>query len=659
MPITINAPNGDFVDFPDGTSNAVIEAAMAKNYPSSIKQPEKKPTNYGRLLAQGLGGALGGVAAVPPSIFLGAPTMGLGAIATEAAGIGLGSGIAGQGYDYLSSFFDKEKPKPFKETAVNAVKEVGEAAAFGPVGRTAGAALGAGFSGALQGGKYVYNQIIDSKKPKLLAEALLNKIVKTGEDTAAAAGKRRMGAEQSLAEANAGIENLPVNAPKPEPTRVGQATEQTSTIGVPVQKAISGTRESAAKLLIKTNNLLRNIQNEIVKRNENKGIEMVNQPSFKAFSEKANNVINWLTQRKSRPDDSVLATYKELNRRLQPRTVELTVKEAEEAVSNGIPIRRIEQIENPTVKDLVFKSGKPTLPEVKYVRDVKPTFENVDDARRFLGEVFNKEHKGYGAIKGQEQKDLYSLFNQMQEEFAGQAHPRLQQNYANLKAAKDSLEGGIGSKILSEDPAVALEKVLSNTGEQTYNSLVKAVGSERIAKKALSDTIASKMTGKNYDETVKIYNKFKQMLFDPKLSDLKIRVEKHLADVADNARAGIETEAKKLDFGQTVAKSTKEAKTASRLERISTNRVAEIIAEKNPKIAVQKSMSYLKKLADRNEISQTQYNDFLKQANDIDFAKPEATKRAVDRFLQTIAALGVGAGTVSAGTSAYRAYNVE
>jgi len=649
--------DGQIISVPDDATPKEIDQ-IANDYESlkpDIKTPEEKPTNYGRLLAQGLGGALGGVAAVPASIVLGAPTMGLGAIATEAAGIGLGSGIAGQGYDYLSSFFDKEKPKPFEETAVNAVKEVGENAAFGPVGRTAGAALGAGLSGAFKGGKYVYNKIIDSEKPKLLAKALLNKIVKTGENTAAAAAERRIAAEKLGAEAESNIKNLPVNAPKPEPTRVGQATEQTSTIGVPVQKAIIGTREAADKQLIETDKPLRGALNKIVENRESDGLEIINTPSFKEFKDQTDSVINWATKKKTEPDINVKKVYALLKEQLYPRTIELTKDGAEEAVRNGLKIRKIE----PDIKKLVEKNGVLTLPEVKYVRDVKPTFEKIDIVRKYLGQVFKGEVKGYGAIEDIEKQKIYNVLDKMEKEFAGKIFGKVQKNYSEGLNKIKSLEGGIGSKALAEDPTVVVEKVLSGTGEKTYNSLVNAAGSERIARKALSDTIASAMTGKNYKQTTAIYNKFKQTLFDPKLSDLKIRVEKHLVDLADNERAGIETAGKKLDFGKTIEQATKEARTAGRLERISTNRVAEIIAEKEPRVAVQKSMSYLKKLADRNEISQTQYNDFLKQANQIDFAKPEATKRAVDRFLQTIAALGVGAGTVSAGTSAYRAYNAE
>lgn len=39
MPVQIKAPNGDIINFPDGTSDATIEAAMAKEYPSSVKAP--------------------------------------------------------------------------------------------------------------------------------------------------------------------------------------------------------------------------------------------------------------------------------------------------------------------------------------------------------------------------------------------------------------------------------------------------------------------------------------------------------------------------------------------------------------------------------------------------------------------------------------------
>jgi (p)ppGpp synthase/HD superfamily hydrolase len=130
-----------------------------------------------------------------------------------------------------------------------------------------------------------------------------------------------------------------------------------------------------------------------------------------------------------------------------------------------------------------------------------------------------------------------------------------------------------------------------------------------------------------------------------------MRVDKHLVDLADNARAGIKTEAKKLEFGQTVAKSKKQIESETQKELLNTNRISGIIAEPDPKTALKNSMSYLKTLADNGEISNEQYVNFLNQANQIDFAKPEAARRALKNISIAVAG-AAGAGAI--GTSILR-----
>ena len=75
-------------------------------------QGEEKPTNWGRMGATTVGGILGGIAAAPAAGLASVPTMGVGGVATEIAGVGLGAGIGGQAYDFFEAMLRDKDSSP-------------------------------------------------------------------------------------------------------------------------------------------------------------------------------------------------------------------------------------------------------------------------------------------------------------------------------------------------------------------------------------------------------------------------------------------------------------------------------------------------------------------------------------------------------------------
>jgi len=116
--------------------------------PSEIPAARRNPvTEYlagprGRELATLGGGFLGGLIAVPAALAASVPTAGLGGIATEAAGVGLGAGIGGQAYDLTKNALAPKKPASPLATAKTVAQDVGVNALGTVGGQVVGKGLG-------------------------------------------------------------------------------------------------------------------------------------------------------------------------------------------------------------------------------------------------------------------------------------------------------------------------------------------------------------------------------------------------------------------------------------------------------------------------------------------------------------------------------------
>jgi len=123
---TVAAPEPASSEIPAARRNAVVDY---------ISGPR------GRELATLGGGVLGGVIAAPAALAASVPTAGLGGIATEAAGVGLGAGIGGQIYDIAKNALAPKKSASPLATAKTVAQDVG-VNALGTVG---GQVVGKGF----------------------------------------------------------------------------------------------------------------------------------------------------------------------------------------------------------------------------------------------------------------------------------------------------------------------------------------------------------------------------------------------------------------------------------------------------------------------------------------------------------------------------------
>jgi hypothetical protein len=131
------------------SGNTKDAARLAQMY-TDAKAKEAKPSfadqaidygkRHGREIATLAGGTIGGLVAAPFAGLASIPTMGLGGVAIEAGGVGLGAGIGGQAYDILAQRMGWEKPQTFMQQTTNVVKDVAGNAIGVPAGRVISAA---------------------------------------------------------------------------------------------------------------------------------------------------------------------------------------------------------------------------------------------------------------------------------------------------------------------------------------------------------------------------------------------------------------------------------------------------------------------------------------------------------------------------------------
>ena len=139
-----------YADMPEEQFKAKIGMPAKKSQPVQRAQTTAdKWRDTGRALATGAGGIIGGVLAAPEAGVAAIPTLGIGGIATEAAGVGLGAGLGGQLYDWATQQSGVAPRTTLTEQAKRAAMDVPEGAA----GVMGGRVLEAGLGGAVSAGK--------------------------------------------------------------------------------------------------------------------------------------------------------------------------------------------------------------------------------------------------------------------------------------------------------------------------------------------------------------------------------------------------------------------------------------------------------------------------------------------------------------------------
>ena len=273
---------------------------------------------------------------------------------------------------------------------------------------------------------------------------------------------------------------------------------------------------------------LRKAQQDIVKENESKGITLDAMPSYRAVDQltKPFDVATSPTIVKT-TDPGVLSFYKRIRDSVLNKTYELSPSQAAIAKNLGYKVQEIP----PTTEGA----------EPRFFRTFNSSFEALDDARRFVGEVFKNPPEGYGAVKGIKEQNMYELLSKLQQEYVGAAQQKaLQSNWANAtknleqfetKAGRALTEIEEGTSHTSKAPAeLATRFFKDRTGVQ---QLIDLTADERLVNKTAADYAVNSL--KNLDAKAArgwLNNaRNSDFLSHPSLSDVKSKLESYVSNL--------------------------------------------------------------------------------------------------------------------------------
>ena len=609
---------------------------------------EKKPSwldRHGRELATTAGSLIGGAMAMPAAA-ASAPSI-IGPVAIEAGAVGIGNAMGGAAYDTLMQALGNAKRPTLQTQLATNVKDVAGGAMAVPAGRVVGAV--AAPAGRVVGA--VAAPVIKAAAPavRTVMEAIpgnpakANRLAQSLIETAKTAATQRAAASGASVEANQAIarqaEDKAAQLAQTKPAkvnRVGQVRETPADIGGPLQRTSTTENRNLITQRKQADTVLRTTRDQIVADNEAKGIKITDVPTYK---DAVQTLSGWRTAPGKAPDPSVQKVYQGILERISPQQVELSAQEAAEAAKQGVKI---------------IQAGG------KNYREFNPTFENVDSARRFLGEVFSGRVEGYGAISAIEKQKLYGVLKKIEDEFVGAAQPRLQANWRTKTNELENFDTKIGKKLTgpqpgtdtpSQTPEAIANAAFGGTtkGAADYDQLVAALrGNERVARKAASDYLATNLEGKNYSQAAATVNRLRPMLKNERLAGLLSRTDSYLSQLQKSESA--------IAAGAAETKTAATASTAAARARINEtnnlNAITDLVAsQKTPQDGAKAAMAYFEKLSrlpvERGGITPSEYAKIKNQYSAIDFSKPEAARAAIakntSRILKLLAVAGLGA----------------
>ena len=612
---------------------------------------EKKPSwldRHGRELATTAGSLIGGAMAMPAAA-ASAPSI-IGPVAIEAGGVGIGNAMGGAAYDTLMQALGNAKRAPANPIATN-VKDVAGGAMAVPAGRVVGAVAAPVIKAVAPVVGAVAAPVIKAVAPavRTAMEAIpgnparANRLAQSLIETAKTAATQRAAASGASVEANQAIarqaENKAAQLAQTKPAkvnRVGEVRETPADIGGPVQRTSTNEKRNLITQRKQADTVLRATQDQILADNEAKGIKITDVPTYK---DAVQTLSGWRTAPGKAPDPSVQKVYEGILERISPQRVELSAKEAAEAAKQGVK---------------VIQAGG------KNYREFNPTFENVDSARRFLGEVFSGRVEGYGAVSAIEKQKLYGVLKNIEDEFVGAAQPRLQANWRTKTNELKNFDTKIGKKLTGTQPGTdtpsQTPEAIANAafggatkGAADYDQLVAALrGNERVARKAASDYLATNLEGKSYSQAAATVNRLRPMLKNERLAGLLSRTDSYLSQLQKSEAA--------IAGGAAETKTAATASTAAARARINEtnnlNAITDLVAsQKTPQDGAKTAVAYFEKLSrlpvERGGITPSEYAKIKNQYSAIDFSKPEAARAAIakntSRIVKALAVAGLAA----------------
>ena len=321
---------------------------------------------------------------------------------------------------------------------------------------------------------------------------------------------------------------------KGEIKQIGQDKELTD-IFDPVQKK---TIEKQQKFIEDRDALdkdLRQAQQKIVNANESKGVTVEAMPTYKEIDAltKPFDVATSPTILKN-TDPGVLSFYKRIRDSIISKTYELNPEQAQIARNLGY---NVQEIPSKT------PDGQPT-----YQRKFNSSFEAVDDARRFVGEIFKNPIEGYGAVKGLKEQNVYELLSRLQQEYVGAAEQKaLQKNWSEASKNLEQFDTKAGRLLTSiEEGTTQTAKAPAELGTRFFGNrtgveqLISLTGDESLVKKTAGDYVVNNLKNKDAKGVRDWLQNAKNsdFLSHPSLSELKTKVEQYFEKLARAEKFG-------------------------------------------------------------------------------------------------------------------------
>ena len=318
-----------------------------------------------------------------------------------------------------------------------------------------------------------------------------------------------------------------INTAQGELKTVGQDKPLTD-VFTPVQQATLARQKAIIDERDVLDKTLRQEQAKIVTANEANNVKLSDMDAYKQIETLTRpfDPVTSPTVRKV-TDPGVLAFYKRIRDSVIDQRYELNEEQAKAASNLGFPVQQ--------------DGGK-------FYRVFNSSFEAADDARRFAGTVFKNPPEGYEAVRGQVQQNVYGLLKKLQEDYVGQVQRKaLQDNWAQAtkrlelfetKAGKSLTEIEQGTADVLKPPAELANVFFGNrTG---VDRLIAQTGDERLVRQTAGDYVASQLRGMNAQQATSWLGqaKNKDFLSHPSLSDLGVKVQSYVANLARAERFG-------------------------------------------------------------------------------------------------------------------------
>jgi len=282
--------------------------------------------------------------------------------------------------------------------------------------------------------------------------------------------------------------------------QIGDPSKELTDTLKPIRDRAVSREEGIIRQQKEADDVLRTARDKIVVDNEAAGVTIDQMPSYRQLAETV------------APFDPARAP--DLLKNTDPSKVNLFSRIRESALNKRVELSKDQAEVARSLGYDVSQDGS------KFYRNFKTSFEAIDDARRFVGQIFKKEIAGYEAISGIEKQNLYALLSRIEEEYVGKAAQKeLQANWANARNALDALEGKSGKTLLQlEEGTQAFNKPTAELGQYFFSSqdrvqnLVDLTGDAATVRKVAGDYVANQLRAQDSKSVQRFLN-------DPKNSD--------------------------------------------------------------------------------------------------------------------------------------------